>query len=81
MSSRQAAHMARKKAEGICTYGGCWDDAEGRVYCKKHSVEDNQRQQRLRLKNLSLSRLLTLIRYHERHLSSLRDELRRREGS
>jgi hypothetical protein len=39
--SAQAEHMRRKQAEGICRYGGCWEEArKDRVMCPKHAVED-----------------------------------------
>ena len=36
MNSRTATYRARKLAEGLCIWGGCWAETGGAHYCEQH---------------------------------------------
>lgn len=45
------AYRALRRAQGYCTYPGCWErPREGRVSCATHAGEAQERDRQLRLR-------------------------------
>lgn len=37
-------YRARKRAHGLCAYGGCWEPAPDHYYCPAHQEQRNARE-------------------------------------